>query len=81
MIRATLARLFLVSAVLTILGLVAFDRFGVEELRQGVLLIPGALLGVAFSGRAARALDRGHTRRAILVLSTVSAAVLIATEL
>jgi uncharacterized membrane protein YfcA len=80
-IRATLARLFIVSAVLTVLGLLAFDRFGVDELRRGLLLIPGALVGVVLSGPAARALDRGYTRTAILVLSTASAAVLIATKL
>jgi uncharacterized membrane protein YfcA len=80
-IRATLARLFIVSALLAVLGLLAFDRFGVDELRLGLLLIPGALVGASLSGPAARALDRGYMRRAILVLSTVSAAVLVATKL
>jgi uncharacterized membrane protein YfcA len=80
-IRATLARLFLVSGALTVAGLAAFGRFGGDELRNGSVLVPGAVLGVALSGRAARALDRGHTRRAILALSTISAAVLVATKL
>jgi uncharacterized membrane protein YfcA len=79
-IRATLSRLFLISGVMTIVGLAAFGRFGWGDVARAGALLPGSLLGFAVSGPAARVLDRGYTRPAILALSTVSAAaVLIST--
>jgi uncharacterized membrane protein YfcA len=80
-IRATLARLFLTSSIMTIIGLLAFGRFGWASVGRGAVLLPGSLLGFAVSKRAARVLDRGYTRPAILLLSTVSAVAVVVTRL
>lgn len=80
-VRATLARVFLVSSVLSIIGLAAFGRFGVDDVASAGVLVPGSLVGFAVSSPLARRLDRGHTRRAILVLSLVSAIAVVVAQL
>lgn len=80
-VRATLARLFLISSAMSLVGLAAFGRFGIDDVVRSCALVPGALIGVRISRPIAVAVDRGHTRRAILALSTVSAIVVVAKEL
>ena len=52
-------------------------RFGMNELRLGLVLIPGVVAGYMLAGLLARFLDRGYSRMAVLVISTLSALVLI----
>jgi uncharacterized membrane protein YfcA len=79
--RASLAAIFLFGGLLSVGLLVASGEFWTGELRHGLLLVPGVLVGYVGSGRLAGFLDRGYTRTAVLALSAVSAAALIVREL
>lgn len=76
-LRATLGFLYFVSSLLMLAFLYAADRFGARELRLGLYLIPGFVLGYVLARPLARMLDRGHTRTAVLVISAASAVLLI----
>lgn len=80
-LRATLAFLYLFSSVGMLALLHAVGRFDWHELWLGVILTPGIVLGYLLSPRLAAFLDRGHSRSAVLIISTVSALVLIAKNL
>lgn len=80
-LRATLAAYFVVGAAFSLAMLAAVGEFGLHELRLGLLLVPGMVLGYLASGLAARVLDRGHTRVAVLSMATVSSVVLLLREL
>jgi uncharacterized protein len=80
-IRATLARLFFISSVLSVIGLLTFGAFDAGDLGRGLALAPGSLVGFALSRPVARAIDRGYARNAVLVLSTATALLVIATHL
>jgi uncharacterized membrane protein YfcA len=68
-VRGTLSAFFLVGTVISLVGLAFAGRFGLAELKLVPVLLPGALVGYFLSGRAARFLDRGWMRAAILVTS------------
>jgi uncharacterized protein len=72
-IRGSMGALFVVGNGLTLVGLTLAGLFGREELRLGLALAPAALLGFVATRWLVPALDRGHTRRAILVLSAFAA--------
>jgi hypothetical protein len=80
-VRGTLAMYFLVGSVLSLIALALFGKLGERELASSALLAPFILLGFACSKPAARLLDRGRTRWAVLAVSTVSALVLIGNQL
>ena len=80
-IRGALARFFILSSLAAIALLAAFGQFGAEQLGLGALLIPGAVVGFAISGRLAGHVDAGRVRIAVLGLSTASALVAIARAL
>ncbi|KPK82341.1 MAG: hypothetical protein AMS25_02625 [Gemmatimonas sp. SM23_52] len=80
-LRGTLSGFFLVGASVSLLALVAVDRFGREELLLSAALLPGILLGYMISGRTAPWLDRGYTRVAVLAVATVAAIVVIVRQL
>ena len=77
-VRGTLSVIFLVGTVMSLLALLLVGRFGREELRLTLMLIPGALFGFLVSRRIASRLDRGHTRRAVLSVATVAGGIVIA---
>lgn len=76
-LRGTLAAFFLIGVALSLVGLAAADRFGLIELRLAAYLVPGIVLGFLVSRRAARLLDRGYTRPAILLISALSSLVVV----
>lgn len=80
-LRGTLAAYFIVGTLISLAALAAIGRFGSDELRLSVLLIPGTVLGYFMSRPAAAYLDGGYTRTAVLVVSTVAALSVIATVL
>lgn len=71
-LRGTLSGFFLVGLLVSITALAFVGRFGARELEASFLLCPGAVAGFFVSGRIARALDRGHTRAAVLVVSSLA---------
>jgi uncharacterized membrane protein YfcA len=80
-VRGTLALYFLVGSVLSLVVLALFGKLGPHELAESALLAPFIAAGFACSGPAAKLLDRGRTREAVLVVSAVSAVALIANQL
>jgi len=62
-----------VGSVLSIGLLTAVGRFGASELVLVCTLMPAALLGVALSRRSAARVDLGGTRTAVLLVSGLSA--------
>jgi uncharacterized protein len=77
-LRATLAFLYFVSSIMMVAFLHLGGRFDLKELQLGVCLIPGFLIGYFLAAPIARVLDKGYSRIAVLVISTVSAILLIA---
>jgi uncharacterized membrane protein YfcA len=80
-IRATLTRIFVVGTVLTIAALVPAGRLGLDEAWAGLALLPGVAVGFGLSRRLHDVLDAGWARPAVLVLSAVSATVVLVREL
>ncbi|NKB38221.1 MAG: TSUP family transporter [Gammaproteobacteria bacterium] len=76
-IRATLSLIYLFGCILTLGTLSVAGRFGYEEMIYGLYLTPGFLLGYLASGKLAAYIDQGHSRRIILIISTISAFALI----
>jgi uncharacterized membrane protein YfcA len=79
--RSFLSGFFLVASVFTFAGLAVAGRFGVEELVDGLVLVPAAVIGYLLSNPLLPLVDRGATRPAILVVSTVAAVTLLARTL
>jgi uncharacterized membrane protein YfcA len=77
-LRATLARFFLAASALTIIALVPAGKLGRHALLAGLVMVPGVLLGFACSGHLIGRVDRGLTRVAVLVVSSVSALAVLA---
>lgn len=77
-LRATLARVFMASAVLTVATLAWAHRLAAPDWAVGVAMMPGGLLGFAAGGRLAPHLDGDRLRGAVLVVSAASALAAIA---
>jgi hypothetical protein len=80
-IRATLARFFLGAGLISLTVLAVVGEISADDLRLAALLVPGLLLGFAFSARGAKVLDGGYTRAAILGLCAMSAGAVALTAL
>ena len=76
-IRGTLAAVFLIGTLMAIISLVIIGRFGYKELHLSVISFPAMILGFYLSGKTAKYLDRGFLRPAVLIISTLSAIVVI----
>jgi uncharacterized protein len=76
-LRPTLAFVYAASSVIIIGFLSAFGKFGLREAGFALLLAPGYLLGYLVARPLAKILDRGYSRLAVLILSTVSAVALL----
>lgn len=80
-LRGTLAAYFIVGTVFSLIALAWAGRFGTEEMRLAILLIPGTVLGYFMSRPAAAYLDGGRTRTAVLAVSALAAVSVIVTVL
>lgn len=80
-LRSTLAAYFVVGAAFSLAMLAVVGEFGADELRLGLVLLPGALVGYASSGVLARVLDRGYTRATVLAFASASSIALLLREL
>jgi len=72
-IRGTLAAYFTVGVTISLVGLSMVGRFGTREILLSLQLVPGVLVGFFLSRAAARRLDRGYIRKAVLVVSAAAA--------
>ncbi len=80
-LRGTLSGYFVLAAAISILSLAAVGRFGAADVRAGLALLPGVALGFLVSGPAARILDRGYTRVAVLAVSALAGMILVVRQL
>ncbi len=80
-LRATLALYFMIGAAFSLFVLTVAGEFGREELGLGLLLLPGMVAGFFLSRVAARYLDRGHTRIAVLSFATMASIALLVQQL
>lgn len=76
-LRATLAFLYFLSAMMMVLLLYLHQQFGKQDIIQGLMLMPGFVLGFLLGSPVAKWLDRGYTRPAVLIIATASAVYLI----
>jgi len=76
-LRATLGFLYLFSSIgmLTVLHFAGY--FSRPEMISGVLLMPGFIIGYFVATKLAALLDKGYSRIAVLVISSISAIMLI----
>jgi uncharacterized membrane protein YfcA len=72
-LRATLGFIFTLSSIAILVCLHFAGRFGWVEAKLGLWLVPGYVLGFLVAPPIARVLDRGNSRVAVLVISTLSA--------
>ena len=76
--RSFLSGYFLVASTLTFAGLFLADRFGLDDAKAGVALLPAAAAGFVLSKPLLPIVDRGATRPAILAVSGGAALLLLA---
>jgi uncharacterized membrane protein YfcA len=79
--RSTLATYFALGASISLAALAVAGRLGSHELRLGMLLWPGVLIGFVLSKPLTRRLDDGWTRPMVLTISALAAMLLLAQEL
>lgn len=79
-LRGTMGAYFIVSGVLSLIGLAVVGRLGDRELHASLVLLPGVLVGFFASRWSRTLLDRGLTRPAVLALSAVAAASVLAKQ-
>jgi uncharacterized membrane protein YfcA len=76
-VRGTIGGYFVLGSVISLGALAAAGQVTGESLAQTAVLAPFLLAGFALSGPARRMLDNGWTRRAVLAVAAVSAALLL----
>jgi uncharacterized membrane protein YfcA len=76
-IRGTISAIFTIGTTISLFALWWVGRFGAVEVKLGLLLLPGVLLGFLLSQYTARRLDKAHTRPTVLVISALSAVVIV----
>lgn len=76
-LRSTLALLYFVSSIMMLGVLHVFNRFGLNDMISGLYLIPGFILGFYLSPFLMQKIDKDYARPAVLIISIVSALVLI----
>jgi hypothetical protein len=76
-LRATLARYFVIGTSFSLIALAVGGQFDERSLRLGLLLVPGTIAGFLVSHRLAVVLDRGWTRSVVLCLTVASSMVVL----
>jgi len=79
-IRTTLSGFFIAGTLISITTLLVIGRFGVSELYLAGIMLPGIILGFLLSSRALLWFDGKYTRSIILIISSLSAIILIARQ-
>ncbi len=80
-LRGNLAGIFLIGTILSTTSLIIINHFGFTELLLAISLLPGILIGYSFSKHTRKLLDRGFLRPAVLIISSISAIVVISRSL
>jgi uncharacterized membrane protein YfcA len=80
-LRATISGFFVAGTIFVVSSLLLVGELGVRELSLSLLLIPGILVGFLASRRVANWVDRGYTRPVVLLISGLSAIVVLINQL
>lgn len=76
-VRGTLSGFLVVGAAMSLVALWVVGRFGLEEVMRAGVLLPGIYAGYLASRWTVGPLDRGYTRKAVLVVSAIAGIVVI----
>ncbi len=68
-IRSTMSGFFLVATIISLVALRLVGRFGMYEVRLALIMLPSLLAGYVLSRWTAGLVDRGYTRRTVLVVA------------
>jgi uncharacterized membrane protein YfcA len=79
--RATLAFIFLIGSLMSLVALAFVGKYGPDEIRSTLVLLGPAVLGFFLSKPIAAHVDRGTARHAILVVAALGALTALAKEL
>jgi uncharacterized membrane protein YfcA len=71
--RATLSAIFTLGTVMSMAGLAAFGKFGMDDIAIGLALMPAVLVGFGLSSVVTRRMGDRSLRPAVLVTSAASA--------
>ncbi|MBF0426876.1 MAG: sulfite exporter TauE/SafE family protein [Magnetococcales bacterium] len=80
-LRGSLALSFTIGSITSLALLHSIGKFGGNELRMGLTLIPFAIPGFVLSALLARWLDRGSIRTAVLLLAALAGVAVIVQHL
>ncbi len=76
-LRPTLAFLYFITSIIMLIALHFAGRFSLSEFISGIYLIPGFLIGYFLSPKLVKYIDKGYARPVVLLVSSISAVVLI----
>ncbi|MBF0620821.1 MAG: sulfite exporter TauE/SafE family protein [Magnetococcales bacterium] len=76
-LRGTLAVLFLLGNILSIISVWQAGKLGMFQIQAGLIMIVPILLGLFTARRVVKWLDRGHTRAAVLLIAGSSALIIL----
>jgi uncharacterized protein len=76
-IRANLALLYFVGAVIILIGLASVGKVSMVNLLDGCYLIPGYCAGLLLAPKLVHIIDKGYARWCVLAISSISAIVLL----
>lgn len=77
-LRSTLSRFFVFGIMLSLSTLAIIGRFGLQEIKMTLYLLPGVVIGYLGSSRLILIVDNSNwTKKAVLLVSVVSAVVVI----
>jgi len=76
-LRATISGFFIAGIIIVASSLFLVDELGLHELGLALYLIPGIIVGYFVSSRVAKWVDRGYTRPLVLMISGLSAIVVL----
>jgi len=80
-LRATLSAFFWFGTTLSLVALRVVGRFGAEEVRLTLIILPSLLAGTATSRWTSEIVDRGYTRAVVLTVSGLAGTVVIVRQL
>ncbi len=68
-VRSTMSGFFFIGTIVSLVALRLVGRFGMYEVRLALIMLPSLLAGYVLSHWTAGLVDRGYTRRAVLVVA------------
>ncbi len=77
-LRSSLSGFFVIGVILSLVSLAIVGKFGFQEIRLALMMIPGIVIGYLLSSRFIKYFDGNNLNKiTILIISTISALVVI----